>query len=155
MGTDKAAIANEPSHVSMHPDGSTSLRCPAHPTITTDQISSLVEKFYMAIGDDPRLGPIFTSRNHHHWQPHLDKMKQFWRSVLLKTGEYKGQPVPVHMQIEELESGDFSRWIGLFEKVSADCFDPAAVEIVNEYARRIARSLWLSRFGTAVNQPPF
>jgi hemoglobin len=131
------------------------LRFPAHPAITPEQISTMVERFYQLIGDDPRLGPIFLMRNNNDWQSHLSKMKLFWRSVLLKTGEYKGQPVPVHMQIEELRSDDFQRWLVLFESVSTECFDPPAVEIVNEFARRIARSLWLSRFGTPASQPPF
>lgn len=131
------------------------LRPKAHPTITEAQISQLVEQFYEVIAVEPRLGPIFTSRNNSNWDPHLSKMKAFWRSILLKTGEYKGQPPAVHMAIEELKSEDFILWLDLFEATSAECFHPDAVPIVNEFARRIARSLWLSCFGTPFDQPPF
>ncbi|MGB7286961.1 MAG: group III truncated hemoglobin [Salaquimonas sp.] len=131
------------------------MRPKAHPTITPDQISHLVDQFYQAIAEEPRLAPIFIARNKSNWAPHLSKMKAFWRSILLKSGEYKGQPPAVHMAISELQSDDFILWLDLFEQTSANCFHPEAAPIVNEFARRIARSLWLSCFGTPFDQPPF
>lgn len=131
------------------------VRPKAHDTITSEQISQLVDRFYEVIAVNPRLGPIFTSRNNSNWDPHLTKMKAFWRSILLKSGEYKGQPPAVHMAISELQGNDFILWLALFEKTSADCFEPDAVPIVNEFARRIARSLWLSCFGSPFDDPPF
>jgi len=118
-------------------------------------IDRLVETFYRKVGSHPRLGPIFAIRNHGDWQPHLAKMKLFWRSILLRTGEYKGSPPQVHMAIGELESSDFDHWINLFEETSRECLAQEQAEIANEYARRIARSLWLSCFGSAFDTPPF
>ncbi len=118
-------------------------------------IDRLVEDFYTKIASHPRLGPIFTTRNHNNWQPHLAKMKLFWRSVLLKTGEYKGSPPKAHLEIGELQSTDFAIWLEMFEETSSDCFPPDAAQIANEYARRIARSLWLTCFGTPFDKPPF
>jgi hemoglobin len=82
-------------------------------------------------------------------------MKLFWRSVLLKTGEYKGSPPKAHLEIGELQSTDFAIWLDMFEETSSDCFSPDAAQIANEYARRIARSLWLTCFGTPFDRPPF
>jgi hemoglobin len=118
-------------------------------------IDRMVDDFYEKISAHERLGPIFLSRNQGDWLPHLAKMKLFWRSVLLKSGEYKGSPPQIHMAIKELESTDFAEWLNLFEKSSEKCFPMEQANIVNQFAKRIARSLWLSCFGTPLNSPPF
>lgn len=128
---------------------------PIHASITENQISYLVENFYIRIADDERLGPIFFSRNNGDWGNHLAKMKLFWSSVLLKTGKYKGQPVVKHNAIEELKSQDFERWLIMFEKTAKEAFAEDAVPLVMETARRIANSLWLAKFGKIGDRPPF
>ena len=126
----------------------------AHPDITPEAISHMVDAFYADIREHPRLGPIFNSRLEGKWPMHLDKLKAFWRSVLLTTGEYNGRPVPAHNNIAELAEEDFAIWLGLFDETVDRVFDPYPRIIIKEKARRIARSLWLARFGTAFNQPP-
>ncbi len=136
---------------------STTLSSPVLQEVSFDplMIDRLVDSFYRKIEAHSRLGPIFISRNQGNWEPHLARMKQFWRSILLKSGEYKGSPPQVHMAIGELESADFDQWICLFEETTRECLAPGAAAIANEYARRIARSLWLSCFGSAFNAPGF
>ena len=94
-------------------------RLPAHPSITPGQISDLVERFYGRVRNDERLGPIFEARVQGEWGPHLAKMKGFWRSVLLKTGEYKGRPVPVHVRIGGLGITSGNRMIKPTTQVSS------------------------------------
>jgi hemoglobin len=129
-------------------------RLPAHPSITPAQISDLVERFYGRVRDDQRLGPIFEARVQGEWGPHLAKMKGFWRSVLLKTGEYKGRPVPVHVQIGGLENEDYIAWLGLFRETVAEVFEADARPVVIEAAERIAASLWLATSGELTARPP-
>ena len=81
-------------------------------------------------------------------------MKTFWRSVLLRSGEYSGQPVPVHLAIEEIRSEDFGRWLKLFEDQVTLSFEPEAAELVMEAAQRIAFSLWMSRRPSLFDAPP-
>ena len=121
-----------------------------HPSITAEQISRLVDDFYAQVRENPRLSTIFAAHVLGDWNSHLQKMKSFWRSVLLKSGEYKGRPVPVHLKIKEIESADFEEWLRLFCATSKRTFESEAAELVNEAARRIATSLWLSR-----SQDPF
>ena len=134
-------------------------RDPVHPSITKDQISDLVDQFYKKIHDDERLGPIFenaiNTSSDGNWQPHLEKMKRFWASVLLKTGEYKGQPVVVHNGLPDLQENDFSLWLKLFASTIEDVMEKDAQIPVYESARRIAQSLYLSRFGSAGSALPF
>lgn len=127
---------------------------PHFASVTPEQIERLVDDFYGEIRQDPRLGPIFDGVIGDHWDRHLARMKGFWRAVLLKTGEYTGRPVPAHMALPDLREDDFRIWIGLFETVSARVMDGHAAPHVNEAARRIARSLWLARFGTPFSRPP-
>lgn len=128
---------------------------PLHTSITENQISYLVDRFYIDIAKDARLGPIFLSRNNGEWGEHLAKMKLFWSSVLLKTGKYKGQPVVKHNAIDKLKTSDFERWLVMFEKTAIEAFDKDAVPLVMQIARRIANSLWLAKVGKVGEAPPF
>ncbi|PWV99131.1 hemoglobin [Hoeflea marina] len=122
--------------------------------LSDDAIARLVDQFYSDIRDDPRLGPLFESRLAGQWPEHLRRMNQFWRSVLNHSGEYYGQPVVKHNGLPGLEEDDFRIWIGLFEATSARLFAPDVAAAILTIARRIARSLWLARFGTPFNRSP-
>ena len=136
------------------PLSSNILRTAVHPSITGEQISDLVNQFYRQIFLHARLGPIFLDNISGDRGDHLEKMKRFWRSVLLRTGEYKGKPVPAHQKIDGILMSDFEDWLALFADVSAKVFEPEAAGLVNEAARRIATSLWLSRSADPFATPP-
>lgn len=125
-----------------------------HPSITAEQISTLVDLFYGEVRSNQSLAPLFADNMSSDWDVHLNKMKSFWRSVLLKTGEYKGRPVPVHLQINPIVSQDFEEWLRLFSGVCSKVFSEEAAPVVNEAARRIATSLWLSRSNDPFASPP-
>ena len=129
-------------------------REPVHDSITPAQISDLVERFYARVRKDARLGPIFEARMNGHWADHLDRMKAFWSSVLLRSSAYKGQPVPAHLRLTEVVSEDFRCWLVLFRRTAGECFEAEAARLVIAAAERIARSLWLALFGTLDNRPP-
>ncbi len=117
-------------------------REPAHPSIKYEQICKLVEKFYDSVWADPTLGPIFVDRIGDQRAAHLEKMKLFWSSVLLKTGAYKGRPIPAHKKLSEVRTEDFSVWLCHFRLVAGEVFSPEAAPIVISTAERIALSLW-------------
>jgi hemoglobin len=129
-------------------------RQPAHPSITPELISDLVEQFYARVQRDERLAPIFKKHVPGDWAPHLEIMKGFWRSVLLKTAEYGGRPVPVHVRIGGLVEDDFRTWLKLFRTTVDEIFEPDARPIVVEAAERIATSLWLATNGNLMARPP-
>ncbi len=129
-------------------------RQPVHLSITSDQISVLVENFYDRIRSDERLGPIFNKRLEKRWDAHLTKMKTFWESVLLRTGTYHGKPVPAHLRLKEVVSDDYRIWLELFRQTATECFDPEAAPLVIGVAERIAQSLWLAMFSTPISTPP-
>lgn len=123
-------------------------REPAHPAIDAEGISRLVECFYARIREDARLGPIFEARLTGRWPEHLEKMKLFWHSVLLKSGAYKGKPVESHRALDSVLPEDYRQWLALFRPVAREVFGPEAASAVIDAAERIAESLWLASFGT-------
>lgn len=141
----------------MHPPVSPAIdRTPLHDSLDAEQISRLVDTFYGRVRADDRLGPIFAGQVGDDWAPHLDKMKSFWRSVMLKTGEYKGKPVPAHFQLRaQTEPEDFRIWLDLFEKTAHEVLaSPEAAELALAQARRIAKSLWMAMFATPFDRTP-
>jgi len=125
-----------------------------HPSITVEQISELVDQFYERIHSHEKLGEIFEAHVDGRWRDHLDKMKGFWRSVLLSTGEYKGKPIPVHLKIQDIDTEEFSEWLKLFSQTAAEIMSPEAANLVEEVAQKIATSLWLSRSSDPFVSPP-
>lgn len=129
-------------------------RTPAHPSIDRAQTEALVDTFYGRVQADERLGAIFAGRID-DWGPHLSKMKSFWASVLLKTGEYKGKPVPAHFVMKEVVADDFRIWLEIFRETAFEVFhEEDAARIAIAHAERIATSLWMAMFATPFDRPP-
>ncbi|HCK85133.1 MAG TPA: preprotein translocase subunit TatC [Hyphomonadaceae bacterium] len=107
-------------------------------------IERLVRHFYAEVRLDPALGPIFAARVS-AWEPHLQHMCAFWSSVMLRTGRYHGQPMPMHVRLP-VDASHFDRWLELFEASARKTCGKAASLFV-ERARRIAQSLELGVAG--------
>jgi hemoglobin len=111
--------------------------------ISEDGIRRLVDRFYAA---DPHLGPVFERAIPGDWGPHLATMRNFWSSVMLTSGHYKGNPVAVHLRTEGIASQLFARWLELFEETCNELFDDQVAEAFGAKAVRIAESLKLALF---------
>ena len=114
--------------------------------VSEKQIRQLVDLFYDKVRADPELGPIFERVIQEEWGPHLQKMYDFWSSVMLTTGRYKGQPVVIHKRIDGLEIGLFDRWLALFGESCAELLDGETAGLFWRKAVRIAESLKLALF---------
>ena len=77
------------------------------------------------------------------WGPHLKVMCDFWSSVMLTTGKYKGRPIPAHVKIAEIAPGHFTEWLELFEATARELFAPALAASFVEKAKRIGERLKL------------
>jgi hemoglobin len=130
-------------------------RGPLHPSITEEQISRMVDEFYDRVFFDARLGPIFMRHIGADRAHHMRVIKQFWSTVLLRTGAYSGRPVPVHLRLTEVEPDDFRIWLEHFRIIARACFTPEATTHVIAAAERIAESLWLAMFGRATSKVRF
>jgi hemoglobin len=110
---------------------------------TEAQIEDLVSTFYARIRRHPTLGPIFLRVIGPEWGPHLKLMCDFWSSVMLTTGRYKGRPIPAHVKITDIAPGHFAEWLELFEATARELFAPALAAAFVEKAKRIGESLKL------------
>jgi hemoglobin len=108
--------------------------------ITEDLIRAVVEEFYRRARRDARLGPVFEAHVH-EWAEHLGRMTDFWSAALLRTGRYSGRPVERHREIEDLSTGHFDRWIGLFEETVRDLCPPQEAEAFLVRARRMREGM--------------
>ncbi len=96
-------------------------------TTTEPEIAELVDNFYGKIRTDLVLGPIFASVIGDDWGPHLQKMKNFWSTVMLASRTYKGNPMMAHLNLPRLSRAHFDRWLQLWRETTAEiCGEPAA-----------------------------
>jgi len=118
---------------------------PGYPVgVTEEMIEAVVHGFYDRIRQDATLGPIFTRViAPEAWPAHLQKMCDFWSSVLLMSGRFHGAPMPAHMRIGGLEGAHFARWLELFGETTAELCSPEAAALFLAKAKMIAQSLQL------------
>ena len=116
------------------------------PGVDRASIGALIRKFYSRVRTDERLGPIFAREIVGDWEPYLEKMTDFWCSVILKSGDYQGRPVLVHLKLEDVTEADFEIWLALFRETAAELFAPEIAAWFVERAERIAASLKLAMF---------
>lgn len=83
------------------------------------EVELMVNTFYESVRQNTLLGPIFEERIKDNWPAHLEKMYNFWETVLLGKHNYFGSPFAPHMQMG-LTPEHFETWIGLFVS-TIDC----------------------------------
>ncbi|CAX26798.1 MAG: group III truncated hemoglobin [Methylobacteriaceae bacterium] len=110
--------------------------------LTEAALAAFLDAFYARVRRDPLIGPVFAAKiPDEAWPRHLATIHDFWSSVLLKTGRYKGNPFGRHLGIEGINPAHFARWLGLFEETAAEIFVPEIAGILVERAHRIGDSL--------------
>ncbi|MFC5587124.1 group III truncated hemoglobin [Nitratireductor kimnyeongensis] len=116
------------------------------PAVDREFIGRLVRAFYTRVRSHARLGPIFAGEIRDDWEPHLEKMTDFWCAVILKDGSYHGRPVPAHLKLKTVVEADFDIWLGLFRETVEELSTPSVATVFMERAERIAKSLKLAMF---------
>jgi len=108
-------------------------------------IDRLVRGFYARVRTDELIGPVFVARIT-DWEPHLQRMCDFWSSVALMTGNYHGAPMQKHLPLP-IDGRHFDRWLALFEATARELCPAKAADHFIERARRIGESLELGIAG--------
>jgi hemoglobin len=112
--------------------------------VTEAMIRDVVHGFYARIRTDDILRPIFTREiAEADWDRHLAKMCDFWSSVLLMTGRFKGTPMATHARIDGIEPSHFTRWLALFRRTVEETCPPGAAALFVAKSELIAESLQL------------
>lgn len=119
---------------------------PSHPRLDETTIHALVHGFYARTRNDEMLGPIFNRAIGDDWDTHLSKMCDFWSSVMLQTGRYKGNPMIAHMRQKLIQPKHFERWLLIFRQAALDVCPQDTAQLFIDRAENIARSLQLGMF---------
>jgi hemoglobin len=119
------------------PEGTYSSTKTAAP-ITEEEIGLLVDRFYDKVRQDPDIGPIFNAIVG-DWPHHLATLKNFWSTVLLTTGRYKGDPMMTHLQLP-LDPDHFTRWLALFAETANEVLPQDHAITVIAKSQRIAQN---------------
>jgi truncated hemoglobin YjbI/tellurite resistance-related uncharacterized protein len=116
--------------------------------LTEAEIKSVVHEFYSAVRADTMLMKAFVAVV--DWEEHLGRMEEFWGSLMLTTGRYKGNPVAMHLIHSDLiEPRMFERWTSLWTSVTNAKLTPSAALEMQEKAKRVAARLQGALFGTS------
>jgi hemoglobin len=114
--------------------------------MTEAQLTKLVHSFYGKVREDEALGPVFDAAIS-DWPHHLGKMVDFWSSVMLTTGRYKGNPMMMHLKhVARIRPEMFVRWLELWGETAREVLDEEGAVAVAAKADRIAESLQLGMF---------
>lgn len=89
--------------------------------LTLDDIKLLVDTFYGKVQADALIGPVFNERIEDRWPIHLQKMYNFWQTVLLEEYTYNGRPFPPHATLP-INHEHFEQWLKLFSQTIDELF---------------------------------
>lgn len=108
----------------------------------------LVDAFYSDVRRDELLGPVFAAVIE-DWEPHLQRMTEFWSTVMLHTRSFKGNVYQKHVALAE--SADvmpehFLRWITLWHRHTNAMFPGETAQELQQTAEGIGRNLFYGFF---------
>lgn len=106
--------------------------------ISEGEIDVLVDTFYERVQRDPVIGPIFNAQVE-DWPAHLALLKNFWATVILAAGTFRGNPLEKHLEME-LKPQHFERWLGLFRETAIEILPREKAEVFIEKSQRIAET---------------
>ncbi len=105
------------------------------------EIPLLVRSFYDRVRNDAMLGPLFNDAVH-DWDEHLARIGDFWSSVMLSTGRYKGNPMAMHMlHARRITPEMFDRWLGLWVITTDELLPRHTASARQAKATRIAENI--------------
>jgi hemoglobin len=113
------------------------LRPPLADIQTEEDVAKLVYTFYDKVRADELLGPVFEQAIS-NWGPHLEIMCNFWSTMLLYSGRYKGDPMSKHLSLP-LAPNHFSQWLSLFNGTVEALFRGEIADNAKARAKNIAR----------------
>ncbi len=117
---------------------------PSHAAEIEAALPALLARFYDRVRADAELGPVFND-GVADWDHHLATLADFWSSVMLTSGRYKGNPMQVHLKHgARINSEMFGRWLALWNQTTDEMTSPEVATAMQAKAARIAQSLDLA-----------
>ena len=104
-------------------------------------IDDLLLAFYAKVRADDNLGYIFDDIARVNWEKHLPIIGDFWEGVVFNRNIYKGNPLKVHLDLNEevrLEKRHFDRWLELFKETLDELYKGPNATLMWQRAMSIA-----------------
>lgn len=104
-------------------------------------IELLIKDFYDKLLVDEMVGYLFTEVVELDLEEHLPRLVDFWEDQLLGTNNYSGNPMRVHLQLnqkEALQKAHFERWLEHFNQTVDAHFSGPKAHLAKERALSIA-----------------
>jgi hemoglobin len=116
-------------------------RRPPVPGFDRARLRALVHAFYADLRQDAEVGPLFERAIGDGWQAHLDRMVEFWATLVLGSRSFSGDVFGRHMAIDGLSPPMFERWRALWKQHTDALFEPARAAELQGIAAGIAGNL--------------
>lgn len=109
-----------------------------------EDIIKLVDAFYDTVIADEVIGYLFTDVAKVNWSLHLPKMYDFWENILFSTGNFEGNPMLKHKELNQkskLTEGHFNHWNKLFNTTVDELFLGKKAEEIKSRAMNISQMM--------------
>lgn len=121
-----------------------------------DDIHKLVSTFYDKIRKDDFLGPFFNSVIT-DWPAHIERLTSFWESSLFLKTKYHGNPLKVHVKVDEennnsISEKHFGAWLNFWLQTIDELFEGDIAMNAKQRARKMGTFLYLSIFQARQNK---
>jgi hemoglobin len=109
-----------------------------------EDIILLVNAFYDKVITDEVIGYLFTDVAKVNWTLHLPKMYDFWENILFSTGNFEGNPMIKHKELNQkskLTEGHFNHWNKLFNTTVDELFSGKKADEIKSRAMNISQMM--------------
>lgn len=121
-------------------------------------VALLVCTFYAKVRKDETLAPIFNTAIS-DWEPHLEKLTDFWEMQLFGGRTFNGNPIQAHWQADEISGNTisachFGSWLNLWFQTIDELFSGPNCDLLKYRARKMQTVLMVSIFEHRKQQSP-
>lgn len=109
-----------------------------HDIATEADVRQLVHAFYDKVRHDGLLAPVFEPIIGDNWYHHLERMTDFWSTLLLYTRKFIDDPLTKHLPLN-IQKEHFDRWLQLFGETIDELFHGQIAQNAKNRANSIAR----------------
>ncbi len=107
-----------------------------------EDIELLVNTFYSEVRKNDEIG-IFFNTMIDDWDTHLNKLGDFWESMLFRVGKFDGNPALAHIKTathfnHTIEKNHFETWLMLWRQTNKELFDGPISDLAVNRAEMIA-----------------
>ncbi len=112
-----------------------------HDVENREDLEKLVRIFYDKVRKDEEIGPIFNSIIT-DWEPHLQKITDFWEQHIFGVQKYKGNPIEAHNKVDaemnhNITAHNFGTWLFYWMQTLDELFDGPNKEVLKFKARKM------------------